>query len=443
MLDLDVVPAVSIGCSQWEFVLGMHFSQAIAIIQAQVGVIKKADVLYCEEAPLACNIIVNLHQDGIRLIFDPTSQLLKIIEIFNMKLIKLRYNGKYFSSPETLPSLHQIEIAFGATLPGLYDKEKKLYALNFKGITFYFPVDNYHYLIQQHKEGLKQLTFNNGSTPVVSRMALYDGNTLAESKTPSLPLSCYHQLIYLDSALVLRHANKSTRGLKLNLFTEGSGLPLEPRRQTFVREIFFGDSCQDVATALGAPNAIFFKCEDKMRIHSTNINRDLEMKRSDIFFNYHTLGIDVLFDARTQQCKKFVLNTNYPGHFNFNMYHRCEFKINLKPDGDEMVIANPTSITPYTKWDDIKGIIGHSGNPVVMHIASSTNTSNPFGSTLCYGYQDMVFEVMNETYIASLTLFDTKINYQKQHFDHPRWNVDHQGRELQDVELSSATTLIH
>ena len=25
--------------------------------------------------------------------------------------------------------------------------------------------------------------------------------------------------------------------------------------------------------------------------------------------------------------------------------------------------------------------------------ASSTNTTNPFGSTFCYGYQDIIFEV--------------------------------------------------
>lgn len=41
---------------------------------------------------------------------------------------------------------------------------------------------------------------------------------------------------------------------------------------------------------------------------------------------------DVLFDARTHQVKKFVLHTNYPGHYNFNMYHRCEFQLPVQPD---------------------------------------------------------------------------------------------------------------
>jgi len=33
----------------------------------------------------------------------------------------------------------------------------------------------------------------------------------------------------------------------------------------------------------------------------------------------HVLLQDILFDAQTQKVKKFVLHTNYPGHYNFNM----------------------------------------------------------------------------------------------------------------------------
>lgn len=69
----------------------MHFSQAVAIIQSQVGVIKGVQVLYSETDPLGVDIIINLPQDGIRLIFDPVVQRMKGIEVFNMKLVKLKY----------------------------------------------------------------------------------------------------------------------------------------------------------------------------------------------------------------------------------------------------------------------------------------------------------------------------------------------------------------
>jgi Uncharacterised protein family (UPF0183) len=74
---------------------------------------------------------------------------------------------------------------------------------------------------------------------------------------------------------------------------------------------------------------VFFKAEDKMKIHSPNAHRRVASRRSDFFHNYFSLGVDVLFDAKTQLAKKFVLHTNYPGHYNFNMYHRCEFNVRL------------------------------------------------------------------------------------------------------------------
>lgn len=39
---------------------------------------------------------------------------------------------------------------------------------------------------------------------------------------------------------------------------------------------------------------------------------------------------DVLLDANRHTVKKFVLHTNYPGHYNFNMYYRCQFSIALR-----------------------------------------------------------------------------------------------------------------
>lgn len=76
--------------------------------------------------PLDVDLVINLPHDGIRLIFDPVVQRLKIIEIYNMKLVKLKYCGLPFNSPEVLPSIEQIEHSFGATHPGVYDSEKQV-----------------------------------------------------------------------------------------------------------------------------------------------------------------------------------------------------------------------------------------------------------------------------------------------------------------------------
>lgn len=78
--------------------------------------------------PLDVDLVINLPHDGIRLIFDPVVQRLKIIEIYNMKLVKLKYCGLPFNSPEVLPSIEQIEHSFGATHPGVYDSEKQVHS---------------------------------------------------------------------------------------------------------------------------------------------------------------------------------------------------------------------------------------------------------------------------------------------------------------------------
>ena len=76
--------------------------------------------------PLKVDLVINLPHDGLRLIFDPVVQRLKIIEVYNMKLVKLKYCNLPFNSPEVLPSIEQIEHSFGATHPGVYDSDKQV-----------------------------------------------------------------------------------------------------------------------------------------------------------------------------------------------------------------------------------------------------------------------------------------------------------------------------
>lgn len=111
--------------------------------------------------------------------------------------------------------------------------------------------------------------------------------------------------------------------------------------------------------------------------------------------------------------------------FLFLRYHRCEFQLTLVPSksllnstGEQIIdlpapvnvrklllsvsttSCNPViylffffQITAYSKWDAISQQLKPSERPVVLTRANSTNTTNPFGSTFCYGYQDIIFEV--------------------------------------------------
>ncbi|KAL1465257.1 hypothetical protein WDU94_004840 [Cyamophila willieti] len=371
MLELELVPEHSLGNDNWEFVLGMHFSQIVEIIQSQIGIIKDVEVLYNDADPLSSDLVINLTRDGIRLIFNPRDQNLKQIEIFNLKLLTLKYCGNVFNSPDILANVEQIEHTFGATHPGIYNNEKQTFTLTFRGLSFMFHIDA-QYQPSMLDDKLGSLQFLDGCSPVVSRIHIYSEMDPKNNSEPPLERK--------EAVEILREKNE-TLGLSIKSLNV---------------KIFFGDTCQDVCTTLGAPTKIFFKAEDKMKIHSPNAHKLVSgQRKSDFFFNYFTLGLDILFDASTYRAKKFVLHTNYPGHYNFNTYHRCQFSLNM----------NDVHINAYSKWNEINSSLEASEQPVVLNRTSSTNKVNPFGSTFCYGVQDIIFEIMFNQYISSVTLY--------------------------------------
>ncbi|XP_015678427.1 UPF0183 protein C16orf70 [Protobothrops mucrosquamatus] len=261
--------------------------------------------------------------------------------------------------------------------------------------------------------GLASLQIPHGAT--VKRMYIYSGNSLQDTKAPMMPLSCFLGNVYAEYVDVLRDA-AGPSGLRLRLLTAGCGpgVLADAKIRVSERCVYFGDSCQDVLSTLGSPHKVFYKSEDKMKIHSPSPHKQVPSKCNDFFFNYFTLGVDILFDANTHRVKKFVLHTNYPGHYNFNIYHRCEFKIPLvikrgkKEESlpKESTESQTETCTTYSKWDNIQELLGHPvEKPVVLHRSSSPNNTNPFGSTFCFGLQRMIFEVMQNNHIASVTLY--------------------------------------
>lgn len=57
-------------------------------------------------------------------------------------------------------------------------------------------------------------------------------------------------------------------------------------------------------------------------------------------------------------------------------------------------VTEKCTIKPTSKWSDVVNELGGAvGEPVVLNRASSTNTTNPFGSTNCYGIRNIIFEV--------------------------------------------------
>uniref|UniRef100_A0A3B4CI51 Uncharacterized protein n=1 Tax=Pygocentrus nattereri TaxID=42514 RepID=A0A3B4CI51_PYGNA len=416
MLDLEVVPERSLGNEQWEFALGMPLAQAISILQKHCRIIKNVQVLYSEQMPLSHDLILNLTQDGIKLLFDACNQRLKVIEVYDLSKVKLKYCGVHFNSQAIAPTIEQIDQSFGATHPGVYNAAEQLFHLNFRGLSFSFQLDSWSEAPKYEPNfahGLASLQIPHGAT--VKRMYIYTGNNLQETKAPVMPLACFLGNVYAECVDVLRDGT-GPLGLRLRLLTAGCGpgVMADAKLRIMERSIYFGDSCQDVLSALGSPHKVFYKSEDKMKIHSPSPHKQVPSKCNDYFFNYFTLGVDILFDSVTHLVKKFVLHTNYPGHYNFNIYHRCDFKIPLIIKKDRQSRRSivvcfkecAECISPHIQWDQIQELLGHPmEKPVVLHRSSSANNTNPFGSTFCFGLQRMIFEVMQNNHIASVTLY--------------------------------------
>ncbi|KAJ7421129.1 hypothetical protein BTVI_19634 [Pitangus sulphuratus] len=236
MLDLEVVPERSLGNEQWEFTLGMPLAQAVAILQKHCRIIKNVQVLYSEQSPLSHDLILNLTQDGIKLLFDAFNQRLKVIEVYDLTKVKLKYCGVHFNSQAIAPTIEQIDQSFGATHPGVYNSAEQLFHLNFRGLSFSFQLDSWTETPKYEPNfahGLASLQIPHGAT--VKRMYIYNGNSLQDTKAPLMPLSCFLGNVYAENVDVLRDGTGPS-GLRLRLLTAGTGDTPNAELAAFLRK---------------------------------------------------------------------------------------------------------------------------------------------------------------------------------------------------------------
>ncbi|XP_068640141.1 PHAF1 protein At3g51130-like isoform X1 [Aristolochia californica] len=384
---LDLRPGLGIG----PFTLGMPICEAFAQIEQQPNIYDVVHVKYHDEEPLKLDVVISFPDHGFHLRFDSWSQRLRLIEVYDVKRLQMRYATSLIGGPSILATFVAVYKIFGPTFPGIYDKERGVYTLFYPGLSFAFPIPSQYTDCCHDGEAELPLEFPDGTTPVTSRVSIYDGSQdtkvgvgslMSKAVAPPLPVGS----LYMEEVHV-------KLGGELYLTVGGQHIP-------------FGASPQDVWTELGRPCGIHQKQVDQMMIHSASDPRPRTTLCGDYFYNYLTRGLDILFDGQTHKIKKFVLHTNFPGHADFNSYIKCNFVIftsEVEVLGQEGS-APKHCITPSTKWEQVKEILGDGGRAAIQTHGS---TSNPFGSTFVYGYHNVAFEVMKNGYIATVTLFQS------------------------------------
>eukprot|EP01107_Rhizomastix_libera_P012936 TRINITY_DN3400_c0_g1_i1.p1 TRINITY_DN3400_c0_g1~~TRINITY_DN3400_c0_g1_i1.p1 ORF type:complete len:452 (+),score=104.65 TRINITY_DN3400_c0_g1_i1:24-1358(+) len=284
----------------------------------------------------------------------------------------------------SIPAVHRI---VGAAKPGMFDSECSQYIVNYPGIAFIFDIppsqiDNckamrsaasFHpsepYVLLPHH-------FEDGSTPVVSKIVVFSGTSYQDASVPRTLPAIDGPLLYFEEIIA-------------NI---GKGIFLT----RMDKMISFKSGVQEVLSVFGTPSQVFYKKEDKLKIHSPKFSSsDQEENRScDYFYNYFQNGIDFLFDGENHNVKKIVLHTNVPGHHEFSIYSKCNFSLFMN---DKDLKLNKDS-----KKGQIIATFGDS-TPLVNE---KGKIEMPFGPTFFYGYKNIIFEfVKDNDCLASVCLF--------------------------------------
>ncbi|RUS19607.1 hypothetical protein BC937DRAFT_87206 [Endogone sp. FLAS-F59071] len=247
--------------------------------------------------PLHTDLLLCLPANGLNLRFDPASQRLKSIECFDLSKIKLTYQGGEVRShcqPHHPPPVE---------LP---------------------------------------MEFPDGTTPVASHVYIFQGSQDWRSAVVPSLTKVLAEAVEAGSTWEVRQEAESviaepTKGITIQF------PPVPKLTTTHVPILLHVTTPQDLLADLGKPSRIFYKEEDKMRIHSVpngggappssslahaehrkfldddddGENREIgtaengaaervenevpdSSRATDFFYNYFHLGIDVLFDGTLQ-----------------------------------------------------------------------------------------------------------------------------------------------
>lgn len=419
IIELEVSPGQAVG----PFQLGTSLNQLISFIEAQVQLLPRVDFKYSAESPLEVDYVLHLPENGITLRVEPNSQRLRVIDIWDFSRLHLTYSGADLShhSGKVVPTFVLVYKLFGPTFPGDLDAQDSTYALHYPGITFIFPIPKEHFpLYANSAKSDIPMEFPDGTTPLCSRIYVFAPNSKQSdivqyngqveygwrnSIAPRIPRDLTSLLEHHNgqeaNEYLLERVTVVLDLLKTIVeFTNGTVLTIQ-LNETKV---------QDALTVLGPPEHRYRKREDKLKIHAMEgLETASTYKTSgtggesdgydDYFFNWYSLGLDVLWDGCKHVAKKVILHSNFPGHYDFDRYCKCPYRILPTEKLEEIDI-----VTVNSKWDDVERILGSCiGRDIILNRGATVR--DPFGPSVLRGYSRIIFEVLKNRHLVTVTLF--------------------------------------
>ncbi|MCO5577619.1 hypothetical protein L7F22_031450 [Adiantum nelumboides] len=171
-LTLDLRPGAGLG----PFLLGMPVCDAFAYVDQHPDTFDAVQVKYHDDEPLLCDLVVSFPSHGFHLRFEPRSQRLRLIEVSDVQKLQMRYATSSIGGTNIAATFVAVYALFGPTFPGTYDMDRCSYTLFYPGLSFAFPIPAQHAVSCQGREAELPLEFPDGTTPVMSRVCVYDSS---------------------------------------------------------------------------------------------------------------------------------------------------------------------------------------------------------------------------------------------------------------------------
>uniref|UniRef100_A0A8R1HHE3 Uncharacterized protein n=1 Tax=Caenorhabditis japonica TaxID=281687 RepID=A0A8R1HHE3_CAEJA len=299
-LSFTVVPDVGLKNSQLEFLLGMPINQCIAMMQQFPRMLTKVELKYSRKDPCCRDIVIYIGSTGIKLYFDGVTQLAKLIEVDDLSKITLTYKEKVFSAPANEATMERVNEIFGSTHPGSYDDKHNIYVQSWPGLSFCFPTTAAGENLEVRPgfgPNLRSLKYDANSQPKLTKMSIYRGQNPLDPEAVDTPFSCYCGQNRTRKVEAIWE-NGQIVGLDVQFDAQnGSVVDNEFDVETYTRQIYFGDSVSDVQTILGAPSKVFYRSDDKMKIHR-GLHKETLYGPPNFFFNYFVMGLRTRADSR-------------------------------------------------------------------------------------------------------------------------------------------------
>ncbi|KAJ3716350.1 hypothetical protein DFJ43DRAFT_1006877 [Lentinula guzmanii] len=357
-----------VGASLWNII---HMLRQMQHLFPQV------EIKYDPDTSSTTPIILHL-RPHLDLLFSGKHQRLRTICVRRLRdtspPVTLRYKDVVLSSADEVLRRVGTSRTFGPTYPG--DD------LRYPGVWFGFEEDGIG-------EGRKGAVYHEDRSQEVKRVLISQKEVDTE-EGDALGEIAECPIMNGDIALAIAKVH------------DGVTLHFHPSTSTPVHVRIGTTTAQDLAVILGPPLHVHYKEDDRMTIHSSLHDES----DTGYFYNYFQHGIDFYISGNTHTVQKIVLQSNVPGTPLFQVYKRCNWEIEGKPEDDED--DTPPRKRFYDRFETISHFLNPREPPPSMLLDRTNDEENitlPSPATRLYGYDGVILEVSEASQVLTITLF--------------------------------------